>query len=218
MPTVRFTKRTIEALPHPEKGQVLYRDEILRGFGLRAGARSKVFFVEGQINRRTKRISIGRADVLGVDVARKQALNILSDMALGTNVTEKKKRDELTLQNAFKAFFMARENLTPQTIDRYSRSMNLYLGDWRKKPLADITRQMVLARHQRLGKTRGEATANGAMRQLRSVYNFTAAAHEEFPPNPVTILTLARAWYPERRRRTAVKAIDLPAWWAAVIQ
>ena len=67
MPTVRFTKRTIDALPHPEKGQVLYRDEILRGFGLRAGARSKVFFVEGQINRRTKRISIGRADVLGVD-------------------------------------------------------------------------------------------------------------------------------------------------------
>ena len=60
--------------------------------------------------------------------------------------------------------------------------------------------------------------ANNVMRHFRSIYNVTAAAHDEFPPNPVNILTQARAWYPERRRRGAVSANDLPAWWAAVME
>lgn len=41
MPTLRFTKRAVEQLPQPAKGQVLYRDEVLRGFGLRVGSASK---------------------------------------------------------------------------------------------------------------------------------------------------------------------------------
>ncbi len=102
MPNLHFTKRAIETISPPESGQILYRDTTLRGFGIRVGSQSKVFFVEGQINRRTKRVSIGRADVLSVDVARKQALNILSEMALGTNANQKKKRDALTFEHAFK--------------------------------------------------------------------------------------------------------------------
>lgn len=217
MPSLHFTKRAIEAILPAESGQNLYRDTTLRGFGLRVGSRSKVFFVEGQVNRRTKRVSIGRADVLSVDVARKRALNILSDMALGSNPNEKKKRDELTLEQAFIAFFKARDSLAKQTVSHYRRAMTLYLSDWRKKPLVEITRQMVLARHQRLAKLHGEVTANNTMRQLRSVYNFTAAAHEEFPPNPVAILTQARAWYAQRRRRSVVSIQDLPFWWAGVM-
>ncbi|WP_171208872.1 MULTISPECIES: hypothetical protein [unclassified Ruegeria] len=49
MPTLRFTKRSVAELPHPAVGQKLYRDEILRGFGVRIGSKSKVFFVEGQV-------------------------------------------------------------------------------------------------------------------------------------------------------------------------
>jgi len=55
------------------------------------------------------------------------------------------------------------------------------------------------------------------MRHLRSVYNFTAATHDDFPPNPVTILTQARAWHREQRRQTVVSAQDLPKWWQAVM-
>ncbi len=51
----KFTKRTIDVVPHPERGQKLYRDETLRGFGLRVGARSKAFYVEGQVQGRTRR-------------------------------------------------------------------------------------------------------------------------------------------------------------------
>ena len=79
----RFTKRAIEARPYPATGQVLYRDEELRGLGLRVGQNSKVFFVEGQVHGRTKRVTIGRADVTSVDEARKRARAILSELATG---------------------------------------------------------------------------------------------------------------------------------------
>ncbi len=125
MPNLNFTKRTIEAIPSPRSGQVLYRDTNLRGFGVRVGTQSKVFFVEGQVNRRTKRVSIGRADVLSIDVARKKALNLLSDMVLGTNPNEKKKWAELTLEQAFDEFFKSRENLVPQTVATYRRTTTL---------------------------------------------------------------------------------------------
>ena len=218
MSKFNFTKRAVEALNYPDNGQVLYRDSVLRGLGVRVGTQSKVYFVEGQVNRRTRRVTIGRADVIGVDVARKRAISILSEMSLGADPNERRKRETLTLEQAFARFLEARDTLAPQTVDHYGRAVAFYLADWRNKPIANITRQMVLAQHRRLGKSHGEVTANNAMRQFRSIYNFTAATDEELPPNPVTILTQARAWYPERRRRTVVAAHDLPCWWTAVMQ
>ena len=87
----------------------------------------------------------------------------------------------------------------------------------RKKPINEITRQMVLKRHQELSSEIGKTTANNVMRHLRSVYNFAAATHDEFPPNPVQILTQARAWHREQRRQTLVTALDLPSWWKAIM-
>lgn len=221
MPSLRFTKRAVEALPHPQKGQVLYRDELLRGFGVRVGAQSKVFYVEGQVAGRTRRVTIGRADAVPVDKARKRALGILSEMAAGVDPNAEKRRvaqESLTLGQAFDRFFETRSRLADSTRESYQRTANLYLKDWTRSSVTSITRQMVLKRHQRIAKEHGEVTANNVMRHLRSVYNVTAAAHDEFPPNPVNILTQARAWYPERRRRGAVSANDLPAWWAAVME
>lgn len=220
MPTIRFTKRAVDALPHPKSGQVLYRDDMLRGFGLRVGSRSKVYFAEGQVNQRTRRVTIGRADVLSVDAARKRALSILSEMSAGVDPNAEKRRaiqESVTVGQAFDRFFSTRSSLAASTRDAYQRTARLYLKDWNRTSITSISRQMVLKRHQRIAKAHGEVTANNVMRHLRSVYNVTAAAQDEFPPNPVDILTQARVWYPERRRRGAVAAHQLPAWWAAVM-
>lgn len=220
MPNLRLTRRAIDELPFPESGQVFYRDTLLSGFGLRVGARSKVFFAEGQVQRRTRRVSIGRADVFAPEIARKKALALLGEMAEGRNPNEEKRKEskaKITLATAFDNFFKARPHLSIYTVGNYSRSARLYLKEWRKKPLYEITRQMVLKRHQQLSADVGKTTANGVMRHLRSVYNFTAATHDEFPSNPVQILTQARAWHREKRRQTLVSAQDLPVWWKAVV-
>lgn len=220
MPSLRLTRRAIDELPFSESGQVLYRDTLLSGFGVRVGTQSKVYFAEGQVNRQTRRVSIGRADVFAPEVARKKALTLLAEMTDGRNPTEEKRKEtveRITLEKAFGQFFEARTKLSPITVNSYTRTVKVYLKAWRSKPMNEITRKMVLAKHQEIAKTRGEITANNVMRHLRSVYNFVAATQDEFPPNPVLILSQARAWYRERRRQTLVSAQDLPAWWKAVM-
>lgn len=219
MPSLRLTRRAIDEIPFAQNGQVLYRDTMLPGFGLRVGAQSKVFFAEGQVNRRTRRVTIGRADVFAPEVARKKALTILGDMADGHDPNAEKRQEaaeQVTLGLALKRFLEVR-SLSTHTISHYQRTERLYLKSWRKKPLNEITRQMVLKKHQDIGTKHGETTANNVMRHFRSIYNFVAATQDDFPPNPVQILTQARAWYKERRRQTVITALDLPAWWEAVM-
>lgn len=221
-PTVRFafTKSKIDCLPWPSEGQVFYRDTMLRGFGLRVGTSSRVYFVEGQVNRRTRRVTIGRADVLTPDVARKKALAILGEMAEGTDPNQSRKEQEankITVKEAFDTFFKAKTTLASCTVDGYTRSRDKYLEDWQKKPIALVTRQMVLSRHQKITATYGAVTANNVFRHFRSVYNFTAASYDDFPANPVTILTQARAWHRETRRRRVITIHDLPQWWQAIM-
>ncbi len=219
MPNLRLTRQSVDALPFTENGQVLYRDTLLPGFGLRVGRQSKVYFAEGQVDRRSCRVTIGRADLFAADIARKKALTLLGEMAEGRNPNADKKPDveaTVTLARAFDAFFEARSHLSPHTVLNYSRTADIYLKAWRRKPIDAITRQMVLNRHQELSTQIGKTTANNVMRHLRSVYNFTAATHDEFPPNPVTVLTQARAWHREQRRQTVITAQQLPLWWQAV--
>lgn len=115
IPSLRLTRRAIDKIPFAQIRQVLYRDTMLPGFGFRVGAQSKLLFAEGQVYRRTRRVTIGRADVFAPEVAR----------------------------------------------------------------------QMVLKKHQDIGEKYGETTANNVMRHFRSIYNFVAATHDNFPPNPV---------------------------------
>ena len=41
MPNLRLTRRSVDNIPHPERGQAIYRDTMLPGFGVRVGAKSK---------------------------------------------------------------------------------------------------------------------------------------------------------------------------------
>ena len=221
MPNIRLTRKFIDALEFPQSGQIIYRDTMLPGFGLRVGAKSKTYIVEGQVNRRTKRVSLGRSDLHAPETARRKALVVLGDMAEGIDPTEEKRKkaaEKITVQKAFEKFFEVRTHLSQATIDNYTRTCETYLKSWAAKPIAEITRHMVLKRHQQISKNNGKTTANGALRHFRSVYNFIAATEDEFSPNPVQILSQARAWNKDRRRQTVVEAKDLPRWWQAVME
>ena len=219
MPTLRLTKSTVDALPFEAKGQKIYRDDQLPGFGLVVGSKSKAYIVEARVGGKNVRCTVGRAKLLLAEVARSKAKALLGEMAEGRNPMARKRAlttAELTLAEAFGSFFEARK-LADVTVDAYQRTVNLYLADWKSRPFAKVSRDMVLARHQKLTAERGGVTANNVMRHLRSVYNFAAASHEELPPNPVGIIRQARAWAKERRRQSVVKQHQLPAWWQAVM-
>ena len=220
MPNLRLTRRTVDDIPHPERGQAIYRDTLLPGFGVCVGAKLKTYIVEGQVNRRTRRVTTGRADLFPPETARRKALVVLGEMADGVDPTAEKRKEaaeKITVEKAYIKFFEARLDFATATVENYSRTGFIYLKSWATKPISEITKQMVLKKHQEMSRKNGKITANYAFRHFRSVYNFTAATEDNFPPNPVSILSQARAWNKERRRQTVIEANQLPAWWTAVM-
>jgi hypothetical protein len=177
MPAIRLTKRSIDAIESPASGQILYRDSDLTGFGLRVGTKTKVFYAEAQVKRRTIRVSIGKYGITTPEMARKRAMEVLSEMANGGDPrNEEIAGADLTVQGAFDEFF-SRRPLAKSSQFNYERTVRVYLKDWADKPIIDISRRMVLDRHKTLSDKNGACTANVVMRHLRSVYNFTAAAY-----------------------------------------
>lgn len=218
MPTIRLTKRNIDAIPVPEAGQVIYRDTDLSGFGLRVGSRSRAYIAERQIGRRTVRVTIGRAELISPEAARKKALGVLAEMADGRNPHDERRAKRaiaITTRDAFEDFFEHR-SLGPTSVINYRRSIDVYLTGWATKPIGEVTRRMVLDRHRQVTHRHGAVTANNVFRHFRAVYNYVAAAHGELPPNPVLILTQARSWHTERRRRSVIPVHGMPRWWRAV--
>ena len=72
MPTVKLTKRGIDALKPPAEGQEVYWDTEVRGFGLRLLPSGLKTFILQYRNAEgiKRRINLGRFGVLTVDQAR----------------------------------------------------------------------------------------------------------------------------------------------------
>jgi integrase len=219
MPKLKLLKTVIEALPFTEKGQVVYYDTQLTGFGVYVGRTSKTYFAQRQIGRKTCRVTIGAHGVFTTEQARTDARDLLMRMAKGEDPNEEKRSrrlKELSLRQTVELYLEARRNLRPFTQETYRRIIFTHLKDWAERPIAEILPTMVLDRHARLGAGVGKPTANTVMRVLRAIYNFAMVMDDSLTRNPVLHLTRTRAWYRERRLQTVIAIHELPAWFRAV--
>lgn len=222
---IRLLKSIVDGIPLTTSGRSYYRDSDLKGFGLRVGTSNKVYFAEGKIRNRTVRVTIGKHGVFTTEQARNRARSILGQIATGINPNEAKREDRakrITLEEAFADFLLARKNLAPLTVAGYKRSFEKHFGDWHRKELTDITKDMIERRHRKMGEET-PAQANQSMRFLRSLFNFALGRYEDskgntiLPNNPVARLSQTRAWYRIERRQTVIKAHELGAWFKAVL-
>ena len=221
----KLTKSVVDSLPFTETGQTFYRDAELKGFGLRVGTKSKVYYAEGKVSGKTVRVTIGQHGVFTAEKARNEARDILGMIARGLNPNDAEKARKargMTLVQAFEDFLKARSSLKPRTIYDYRRILNTYLADWQNKALVDVTKDMVEQRHRELGAS-SPAQANLTMRFLRALMNFAAARYEDaqgqplVSDNPTKRLSQARAWYRIGRRQTVIKQHELAPWFKAVL-
>lgn len=216
---IKLNRTAIEKIPSLDSGQKLYWDSDLKGFGLRVTHGSKSFIVQKRINGKPVRVTIGSFPQLTPEKARTEGLLHLSSMSVGINPTDEKREarvQQVTLGEAFDDYIAARKNLKNKTIYDYRGQLNNSFKDWLKKPVTDITKDMVEKRHGFLGEKRGKAAANGAMRVLSAVFNFAISKYEDsrgraiIHENPVRRLSQVRAWYKIKRRDDYLKPSELP--------
>lgn len=222
---MKLTKSAIDRLTAPAGAPAFYRDDEIRGFGIKVfPSGAKTFFLEKKISGRSRRMSLGRFGEITVDQARKEAIKLAGHIVTGGDpVAEKaqRKMEAKTLREVFIAY-MGRRELKPQTLKDIGRCMSEVYPDWLDKPFTKVTPDMVVKRHREHGEHRSEARANLAMRYLRAIFNFamveyTAADGKSLlDQNPVRKLSLTKSWHRVERRRSLIKEHELGPWFDAV--
>jgi integrase len=223
MAKLKLSAKAVEKLraPDPSGNQTLYWDTELRGFGVLVSGTTngKSYVVQRDVNGRSRRVTIAATNVLSLEKARKEAEGILADFYKGID-PKSSARGRRTL-GAVLEDYLTNSRLRPSSIEDYRRNVERYLSLWIDRPLSEIDAAMVIERHaaiarkvQAEGQYPGEATANGAMRTLRSLWNFAAESDTNLPANPVR--ALRRRWFNVPRRENYVTADQLPAFYAAV--
>lgn len=215
-------KSVIDRLPYAEPGK-RYEcwDADQKNFGIRVSSSEKTYFVMRRVNGKLTRVTLGKHGVLTATEARKKAIKTIAELGDGVDVNAKKAKERdrgNTVADMLDGYFLAREELKPRTVTTYRDLFRLYLSDWMKKPIGEITKDMVAARHLKIGKKAGKAAANNTMRTFRAVYNFANELMDDtLPVNPVKRLSNTRQWYKVERKQTYISEPDMPKWFNAVM-
>jgi integrase len=154
MPAIKLTEKAIAKLAVPERGQqVLYWDAEVKGFGiLVSGATAKrTYVVQRSINGRTRRVTVGPANVLSLDQARKRAEEILADFYRGID-PKAARASKVNLKEARDDYLRARKDLRPRSAANYRDGIERYLSDWLDSPPTSISPDMVERRHAEIAR------------------------------------------------------------------
>jgi integrase len=216
MARLKLTVHAVEKLkaPDPSGRQTLHWDADLSGFGVLCSGvtKAKSYVVQADLpGGNTRRITVGKTNVLSLKVAREQAKAKLADLMRGV---DPKAKTHKTLGVALVAYLESNKQLRPKSVHDYRSSIEGHLASWLNQPLASITPDMVAKRHHAIaaevkatGRGSGAATANGVFRCFRAVWNY---ASDE--PNPTRRLK----WFKVPRRTRHLTADQLPRFYKAV--
>ncbi len=223
MPTVKLSQKFATRLPAPDPSgrQTFYWDSELKGFGVLVSGRSssKAYVVQHVLSdRRTRRVTIAPTNLVKFEDARERAKKILGEFYLGIDPKDPQSSGR-TLRMALASYLEARADLKPRSAEVYRGAVERHLAPWLDRELSTITRAMIEERLREIAKSvargnryAGNATANGAMRAFRVLYNFVAD-RVEMPPNPVR---LKKLWLPVVARTRCIATDDLPKFYEAV--
>ena len=212
MAIINLTEARIRELP---LGSGIHRDTQVKGLMVICHKTTKTYACQGDVRRngrhvRTVRAKIDRVDRIGLRDARNRAKALMSQIQSGIDPTEGPDETGITLERAMDAH-LEEKPLRPRTVEGYRYHLDHYLKHWKKKAVADISRQMVRDLYGELKRRHGDTTAGSVMRTLRAVVNTAMRIDETLTGNPVAAL-----YVPSNKRRK-VAPLDIPSWWERVM-
>ncbi|SHJ70877.1 Phage integrase family protein [Shimia gijangensis] len=201
----KLTETFAKKLPYSLKGTQKHWDNEVKGLVLFVGKRSKTWYFQKDVGGQTKRILIGRYPTISSQAARQTAMGLALEMGRGAGKVVQIGAPSLEVAMEV---YLARPKLRSE---RYRYGVRTYmenqLKDWLRLPLDEITKPMVVRRHQQLASY--PSTANHALRYFRSIYNHSRRTYD-LPECP----TMAIEWYQEQPDGRIIE--DLAAWRQAV--
>lgn len=217
---MKLTKKVVDALPFSTSGQRLVWDDELTGFGLRISRSKKTYIVQGRVNGRSRRVSLGDHGVITLFEARKRARKILSGMLEGVDPVVEKKRSQarsITLRDVVEGYIEARRELKESSRHDIKKHLRTSFSVWADRPILEITRDKVAKRFQELSE-RGPAQANQAFRILRALFNFARGEYRVdgkpiITDNPVAILSETKRWNAVRARTGRIPTSKIGVSW-----
>lgn len=173
----KLTKRIVEQVAPPERGDTLLWDSKLPGFGLRIKPSGRRTYVLQYRNKqgRSRRLTIGLHGPLTVDQAREQARLLLADVARGLDPTESRvnERKAPTITDLAARYMSehAEPKKKPKSVREDRRLWNEFvLPALGARTVADVTRGDVARLHTMVGR-KTPTTANRVLALLSKAFN-----------------------------------------------
>ncbi len=202
----KLTETYVRKAPHPKTGTSKHWDNEVRGFALFVGKQAKTWYFQRDVGGETRRMKIGRYPTIPAAAARETAQSLALELSRGAGKAFARRMP--TLDEAMKGYLERPKLRSDAHKEGVRAQMQAYLKDWLKLPLDEITRGMVVSRHQSLADR--PSAANHLMRNFRAIWNYARRTGDSLPEPP----TLAVEWYPEEPGSEVIE--DLAAWRARV--
>ena len=210
MPTLRFTDRTLAALPcgTPQRD---YYDATLPGFGVRVGARTKTFFVRYRTAQAQRRHYLGTYPDIALTEAREQARTALRQRDEGRDPAEDHATARARTFGALAALYVEKHAMQHKRSWRDdARMIRQELGGWYDRPVLSLRRGEVRMLLDDIVARGAPVLANRVLALVRKMLNFgldrewVEANVAAKMPRPTT----------ERSRTRVLSAAELQQLWA----
>jgi integrase len=193
-------------------------DTELRGFGIIARPKTASFVFQRDLHGKSVKVTIGRVGVWTVAMARARARELAVDMDRGINpnvVKRQAKARGITVKQALElhAADMKKRGCAQSSIKLVEKELPMYLPDWIRRPLAELSKLECVQRHAKLSLDRGPMIANKVLKMIGAAFRGAARVYDHLPELPPT---RAIRWNHGPRRRSPLAWDDLPAWWDKV--
>jgi len=235
---INFTTRALDSLSTAKEREI-WHDSQVQGLSFKVSkANNKSFFVRKRMVGVAKQLyfKIGNYPSTTIGQARKEAREkmLLAQSGINpTNIkTDNATKQTVTLQKVIDDYTISKHNLKEDTVKDYLSILENYLKDWKKKPISEISRDMVEQRHRDITYGTGKfvhkdgspTRANKTMRLVRALFNYAIGQYEDtkgeplFVHNPIQRITHNKGWTKENIRQGVVAKHDLKKWYEGVMK